>query len=156
MKRWTVAVASGVAMLATAAQAMPAITSPVEARLTRAQALERADHLFDTFDANRDGLVTVAEAREVGAQLLLRRAATGRDVAPGIGGHTLRFFEHAFAGVQAVTRPQFEQAMLVHFDQMDSNHDGVLTAAERKAAHQLSANTSSVQAKRRKVFSTGG
>ncbi len=138
MRRWTIAVASGAATLATATQAMPAINPPVEARLTRAQALERADHLADTFDANRDVLVTVAEAREVGAKLLLRRAATGRDVAPGIGGHTLRFFEHRFAGMEAVTRQQFEQAMLVHFDQMDRNRDGVLTAAERKAGPQLS------------------
>lgn len=138
MRFWTAAVVSGTALLATIAQATPAIHAPTEARLTREQALERANHLFDTFDINRDGIMTIAEARQVGTQLLFQRAATGRDVAPGIGGHTLRFLEHAFAGMDAVTRKQFDQAMLVHFDQMDTNRDGVLTAAERKARPQLS------------------
>ncbi|MFL6725557.1 MAG: hypothetical protein ACJ8FS_03455 [Sphingomicrobium sp.] len=66
--------------------------------------------------------------------MLLLRASTGRDVAPGIGGHTLRFLERRFAGLQAVTRQQFEDAFLAHFDQMDVDHDGILTAAEREHA----------------------
>jgi hypothetical protein len=33
-----------------------------------------------------------------------------------------------------VTKEQFEGAMLAHFDQMDANHDGILTAAEREGA----------------------
>jgi hypothetical protein len=66
--------------------------------------------------------------------LLLLRASTGRDVAPGIGGHTLRFLKHRFAGLQAVTKQQFEDAFLAHFDEMDTNHDGILTVAERERA----------------------
>ena len=105
-----------------------------ETGLTRAQALERADQLFDRFDLNRDGTVTRDEAELVGSKLLLQRAATGRDEAPGIGGHTLRFLRQRFTGLQAVTKPQFEAAFLAHFDQMDANHDGILTAAERLQA----------------------
>lgn len=102
--------------------------------MTRAQALDRADSLFAQFDANHDGVVTREEARSVGEKLLLRRAALHRDVAPGIGGHTLDYMKRSFATAQAVTRPQFEAAMLAHFDEMDVNHDGILTAAERADA----------------------
>jgi Ca2+-binding EF-hand superfamily protein len=103
--------------------------------LSREEVRERADHLFERFDVNHDGFVTRGEAAILGRKLLLLRAATGRDVAPGIGGHTLRFLEHRFAGVQAVTKQQFEDAFLAHFDQMDVNHDGILTAGERTDAH---------------------
>ena len=102
--------------------------------LTREQTRNRADELFDRFDLNHDGYVTRGEARALGRKLLLLRAATGRDVAPGIGGHTLRFLEHRFTGLGEVTKPQFEQALLAHFDEMDINHDGTLTAAERQQA----------------------
>lgn len=99
--------------------------------LTRQQAVQRADALFDQFDLNHDGSISRDEAASAGGRLMMQRAMTGRDVAPGIGGHTLKFMEHAFAGVERVDRKQFEQAMLAHFDQMDSNHDGVLSVAER-------------------------
>ncbi len=105
-----------------------------EQSLTREQVRDRADQLFDRFDVNHDGYVTRSEAQVVGGKLLLLRASTGRDEAPGIGGHTLRFLRHRFAGLQAVTKPEFEAAFLAHFDQMDSNHDGVLTPDERLKA----------------------
>jgi hypothetical protein len=105
--------------------------------LTREQARERADQLFQMFDLNHDGVVTRKEAQSLGRRLLMQRASTGRDVAPGIGGHTLKFLEHAFAGRQSVTELQFEDAMLAHFDQMDVNHDGILTAAERQDGRDL-------------------
>ena len=102
--------------------------------LTREQARDRADQLFDRFDLNHDGFVTSQEAQSLGRKLLLLRASTGRDVAPGIGGHTLRFLEHRFRGLEAVTKQQFEAAFLAHFDDMDTDRDGILTAAEREQA----------------------
>ena len=80
--------------------------------------------------------MTRDEAEQVGGELMIKHATTGADEAPGIGGHTLKFLEHVFAGLESVTRQQFERAMLAHFDQMDRNHDGILTAAERLQASE--------------------
>ena len=113
----------------------PAEVATQEPDITREQARERADELFNRFDLNHDGYVSRDEAEFLGRKLLLLRAATGRDGAPGIGGHTLRFLKRRFAGVDSATKEQFEAAFLAHFDDMDSNHDGVLTAAERMQAH---------------------
>jgi hypothetical protein len=133
MKILIAVAALGAAVAATqpAAQPLEPLQQP---DLTREQALDRADQLFDRFDLNHDGTVTREEAQSLGRKLLLLRASTGRDVAPGIGGHTLRFLKHRFAGMHVVTKPQFEDAFLAHFDQMDTNHDGILTAAEREEA----------------------
>jgi hypothetical protein len=131
MKMSFAVAAFSAAISATGVTAQP----PPPSDLTRQQVRDRADELFDRFDLNHDGHVTRSEARVLGRRLLLLRAATGRDVAPGIGGHTLRFLEHRFAGRQEVTKPQFEAAFLAHFDDMDVNHDGILTAAERQEAH---------------------
>ena len=135
MKTVICAIALFVAGAAAAAVAQPLDKNVEQPDLTRSEAIARADGLFDRFDLNHDGVVTRDEAERLGRKLMLQRAATGRDPAHGLGGHTLRFLKHRFAGVDAVTKQQFEDAMLEHFDQMDSNHDGILTAAERDAAH---------------------
>ncbi|WP_114229168.1 MULTISPECIES: hypothetical protein [Sphingomonas] len=116
------------------AAANPGNDPALEPDLTRAEALIRADQLFDRFDRNHDGLVTHAEAVAEGHKLVLLRLATGRDSAPGLGGHTLQYLRAKFDGAPFVTRAQFEAAWLAHFDAMDTNHDGILTAAERVAA----------------------
>jgi len=134
MKTVIAVTALGAAIAAAQPPAQSFAPTEQQPDLTREQALQRADARFDQFDVNRDGLVTREEASRVGRKLLLLRASTGRDVAPGIGGHTLRFLERRFAGLQAVTRQQFEDAFLAHFDQMDVDHDGILTAAEREHA----------------------
>ena len=125
-----------IALSALAAATASTQPAPVkQPDITREQARRRADQLFQRFDVNHDGYVTRAEAQAVGGRLQLLRAATGRDQAPGIGGHTLRYLEQRFTGVQQVTKSQFEAAFLAHFDQMDTNHDGILTAIERQKAH---------------------
>jgi Ca2+-binding EF-hand superfamily protein len=139
MKKLLATAAVGAAMLVTplAAGSHPARelgAAPPD--ITRLQARQRADSLFEMFDLNHDGLVTEAEAKQVGQQLMMQRASSEKDVAPGIGGHTLKYLKHAFAGAQSVTRQQLEQAMLAHFDQMDIDRDGVLTAVERQQARQ--------------------
>src|SRR6476469_6559593 len=123
-------------MLAVAAisAALPANDPARQPDLSRAEALVRADQLFARFDRNGDGLVTREEAFTEGRKLMLRHLATGRDSARGLGGHTLNYLKARFGGAEVVTRAQFEAAWLAHFDAMDTNHDGILTAAERVAA----------------------
>lgn len=108
------------------------------ADITRQQAMERADRLFDQLDVNHDGFLTRSEAEWAGARLRARRAASGIDVAPGIGGHTARYLEHRFAGARSITREQFKQGMLAHFDRMDRDSDGAVTDEERQRAHATS------------------
>ena len=110
---------------------------PDPQNITRQIAVERADRLFELLDSDHDRLLTRSEAQASGAKLMAVRIATGRDVAPGIGGHTLKYFERVFAAAPVVSKRQFEQAMLRHFDEMDLNHDGILTAAERQAGRAM-------------------
>jgi hypothetical protein len=122
-----------IALLFAAATAVEPAPSAVvdDAPITRREAVERADRLFDLLDVNRDGVLTRREAMTEGRQLKAQRRATGVDVAPGIGGQTARYFERRFAFANSISRRQFEQAMLAHFDRLDRNHDGLLTAEER-------------------------
>jgi Ca2+-binding EF-hand superfamily protein len=112
----------------------PGSVSPDLAPITRDEALKRADSLFGQLDLNHDGIVTRDEALRATMQLRAERKATGVDVAPGIGGHTARFLERQFEGVESINQQEFEQAMLAHFDEMDLNHDGVLSTEERQQA----------------------
>jgi len=132
IKRLTLALTSLAMFCSTAGIARTHGATPPD--ITREQARARAQQLFATFDVNGDGIVTREEAKTVGRRLLLQHAATGRDTAPGIGGRTRKYLENAFAGMQWVTEQQFEDTFLAHFDQMDTDHDGILTSAERSAA----------------------
>jgi hypothetical protein len=128
---------TGIAAAAMASQAVaqtvaaPAPTPPTQGPISRQQAIERADYLFQALDLNNDGALTMFEAIRAGGRLRAQRAATGVDVAPGIGGHTARYMEHKLAGARSVSRQQFEGAMIAHFEEMDRNRDGILTAEER-------------------------
>ena len=121
-------------VLSTPAPALLAASRDQGLNIARQQAVQRADSLFRQFDMNHDGVITRDEAAIAGGRLMVAGAISNHDVAPGIGGHTLKFMEHAFSGASSVTRRQLEQAMLAHFDEMDLDHDGVLTAAERATA----------------------
>jgi len=109
----------------------PGALAPDNEPITREMALQRADSLFEQLDMNHDGLLTPREVLLAGGKLRAERASTGVDVAPGIGGQTARYMKRRFAGARSISREQFEAGMLAHFDEMDRDHDGVLTAAER-------------------------
>jgi Ca2+-binding EF-hand superfamily protein len=133
MKLVILTVACGTLMSAQA-HAQASVNAAPYPDLSREQARDRAHQLFEMFDVNHDGIITRKEAQPVGMRLLMERRATGRDTAPGIGGHTLTYLRHAFAQLQSVTELQFEQTFLAHFDEMDTNHDGILTDTERRQA----------------------
>jgi hypothetical protein len=120
---------------AEAAAQSPAPPSPPAVDLppiTRDGAVQRADSLFLQLDLNHDGIVARGEAMQATTHLKAERKATGRDVAPGIGGHTARFMLRRFAGAESINREQFEEAMLAYFDEMDLDRDGILSTAERE------------------------
>ena len=111
------AVASTVAM----AQSQP----PQDGRggmmrdMTRVQAQQMADGMFQRFDLNHDGVVTRQEAGQAASQF-------------GAGQRAERMIDRMFGPAQSLTLPQAEAAALARFDRDDLNHDGVVTAAERQ------------------------
>jgi hypothetical protein len=137
MKKLLVAVAFGAAFVSAQAEAHLTPTGP-QANLTRQDAVNRADAIFQKLDYDHDGILTRDEAMIAGVRLRAQSLATGVDAAPGIGGRTERYLERVFANAQSVNRRQFEQAMLAHFNQMDTDHDGILTPAERAVAYARS------------------
>jgi len=90
--------------------------------LTRPQALQMADRMFDRFDLNHDGVVTRDEAEQARQQM-------------GFGSKRAeKMIDRIFGTAQSITRAQFEAQQLARFDRDDLNHDGVVTAAERQQA----------------------
>jgi hypothetical protein len=92
---------------------------PAQQDMTRQQAHQFADSMFARLDLNHDGAVTRDEAEQVRTQM------------GGRGGHMI---ERTFGTAPSLTLVQFEAAALARFDAEDTNHDGVVSAAEREQA----------------------
>ena len=95
---------------------------------TRAEAQQRADMIFQTIDANRDGVVTKAEAQ----QALANFGGGAGGAGGGRAGMMQRLIDQLFATTPSITQAQFEALMLARFDAQDLNHDGTVTAEERE------------------------
>jgi Spy/CpxP family protein refolding chaperone len=139
MRKLLITIAFGATMVATQATAQEAAppppqgTAPVpvgEGRhhrggwaqqdMTRAQAQQMADSMFQRFDLNHDGTVTRQEAQQAASQF-------------GFGAERAeRQIDRIFGDAQSLTLQQFEAQSLARFDRDDLNHDGVVTAAERQ------------------------
>jgi Ca2+-binding EF-hand superfamily protein len=91
----------------------------MNADITRSQAQQMADAMFQRFDTNHDGTLTLAEAQQAAAQF---------------GGHGGHMIDRMFGGAQSITLQQAETQAMAHFDAMDLNHDGTVSAAEREQA----------------------
>ena len=87
-----------------------------------------ADAMFQRFDTNHDGLLTRDEAQQA---LAAAAAARGED-SDGTDGRAQRMLDRMLGGAVSVTLAQFENQALTRFDREDLNHDGVVTAAERR------------------------
>jgi hypothetical protein len=97
--------------------------------MTRQDAQQMADAMFQRFDLNHDGVVTRQEAEQARSQL------------GGGGGRAEKMIDRVFGDAQSVTLAQFEAQALARFDRDDLNHDGVVTGAERQQARaQLKAD----------------
>jgi Ca2+-binding EF-hand superfamily protein len=89
--------------------------------MTRQQAQQMADTMFQRFDLNHDGTVTREEAEQAASQF---------------GGRGARMLDRVFGTAQSLTLQQFETQSLARFDTQDLNHDGTVTAAERQQARE--------------------
>ena len=129
MKTLIVTMALGAGLIAAPAVAQAPGGGWGQRDQTRAEAQQRADMMFQMLDANKDGIVTRAEAEQALAQF-----QGGEDGGQGAGRGRMmqRMVEQLFATAPSVTRQQFEALLLARFDAMDLNHDGTVTAAERQ------------------------
>ena len=138
MTKYLFIAAAAVAALAGQAQAQdqaqaPAQAAPqpnlrgnwLQADMTRQQAQQRADMLFQRLDANHDGILTRQEAEQAAAQMGGGQGGQG-------GRFAARMMDRLFAQGDSVTQAQFDAQALARFDRQDLNHDGVVTADERQ------------------------
>ena len=123
MKTLLAAIALGSAVISTSAIAQQG--GMMDEDMTRAQAQQRADTMFQRFDANHDGVITREEAQQAAAQF---------------GARGQRMVDRIFGTAQSITLQQFEGQSLARFDAMDLNHDGTVTAAERQQAREQRRN----------------
>jgi Ca2+-binding EF-hand superfamily protein len=123
MNKLLVTVALGAAMLSSAAFAQDdqGGRGRYMQNMTRAQAQQQADAMFQRIDLNHDGVVTRQEAEQAAAQY-------------GGGKRIQKMIDRTFGAAQSLTLQQFEEQQLARFDRDDLNHDGVVTVAERQQA----------------------
>jgi hypothetical protein len=122
MKTLLVTIALGAAMLSTHALAQDGAGERgggAMQDMTRAQAQQRADMMFQRFDLNHDGTVTRQEAEQAASQF-------------GAGARAEKMIDRVFGDEQSLTLQQFEAVSLARFDRDDLNHDGTVTVAERQ------------------------
>ena len=121
MKTLLVTVAIGAAVVSTAALAQDENggRGRMMQDMTRQQAQQQADRMFQRIDLNHDGVVTRQEAEQAASQF---------------GERGERMIDRLFGDAQSLTLQQAEQQALARFDRDDLNHDGVVTAAERQQA----------------------
>ncbi|HEX5237518.1 MAG TPA: EF-hand domain-containing protein [Sphingomicrobium sp.] len=115
MNKILIALAIGAIALSTGAIAQ--MRGGMMQDMTRAQAQQRADMMFQRFDTNHDGTITRQEAEQAAAQY---------------GERGQRMVDRIFRDTQSITLQQFEAQQLAQFDRDDLNHDGVVTVAERQ------------------------
>jgi hypothetical protein len=122
MKRLLAVIALGATILSTQAIAQDepgGPGGPMLQDMTREQAKQRADQMFQRFDLNHDGVVTRDEVQQALSQF-------------GGGKRAERMIDRMFGNAQSLTVQQAEAEALARFDRDDLNHDGVVTGAERQ------------------------
>lgn len=123
MKKLLVTIALGAAFVATPVLAQEG-GGWAGRDMTRDQAKQQADMMFQRFDLNHDGIVTRQEAEQAAAQF-------------GAGRRAEKMIDRMFGSAQSLTLQQAEAEALARFDRDDLNHDGVVTAAERQQARAM-------------------
>ncbi|MFT3736625.1 MAG: EF-hand domain-containing protein [Rhodocyclaceae bacterium] len=132
--------------LATAALVLFAVSGTVLAQQAAAPLPAKAAEHFKSADTDGDGFISRAEAEKAMPRLAQRFDAHDTDkdgkLSPaelhGAGGMRGGHHGGRHHRDMHVTRAELvarHEQMLKHFDSADTNHDGVLSPEERKAAH---------------------
>jgi Ca2+-binding EF-hand superfamily protein len=127
MKKLVFSVVLGATILSSQAGAQTAPDQPggeKSREISRQQAQQFADSMFERFDLNHDGVVTRDEAEQARSQF-----AGGHG-----GGRGERMIDKLFGSTQSVSKSQLEALALARFDKQDANRDGIVTSAERQQA----------------------
>ena len=95
----------------------------------------RADLMFDKCDANHDGILTIAEYHAALAAIVKARGGTPTPQGWAIVDAQFAAVDQTHSG--RVTRAQFVDAALAHFDGADLNHDGTVTPKEARMAAKI-------------------
>ncbi|MBI1187926.1 MAG: hypothetical protein GC206_11465 [Alphaproteobacteria bacterium] len=126
----TILIAAALVCLAApaTAQGLRGADANGDGAVTRAEALALREAMFDRVDANGDGYLTEAE------QAAMREGRAGRR-----GGAGAERMEAARAEMDAdgdgrLSQAEFMNGPMPLFDRADANSDGVLSAAELRAA----------------------
>ena len=121
MKRLLATIALGAVIVSSQAiaQDQPGARGWAQRDMTRDQAKQMADQMFQRFDLNHDGTVTRQEVQQALSQF-------------GTGNRAERMIDRMFGDAQSITLQQAETQALARFDRDDFNHDGIVTAAERQ------------------------
>ncbi len=118
MRKLLVTIALGATIIATQAYAQDRGGFMMQ-DMTRAQAQQMTDSMFQRLDANHDGVVTRQEAEQAAARF---------------GERGERMVERMFGDAQSLAQQQAETQALARSARDDLNHDGIVTAAERQQA----------------------
>jgi len=101
----------------------------------RAAVQHRAESMFDRCDTNHDGVLTLREYHAALAAIV--KAKGGTPTPKGWAVVDAQFATVDLAHAGRVTRAQFVDAALAHFDGADINHDGTVTPKEARTAAKI-------------------
>ena len=95
----------------------------------------RAQAMFARSDANHDGILTLAEYHAALAAIVKARGGTPTPQGWAIVDAQFGAVDQTHSG--RVSRAQFIDAALAHFDGADLNHDGTVTPKEARIAAKI-------------------
>ena len=95
----------------------------------------RAEAMFDRSDTNHDGVLTLAEYHAALAAIVKVRGGTPTPQGWAMVDAQFATVDQTHSG--RVTRAQFVDAALAHFDGADLNHDGTVTPKEARTAAKI-------------------
>ena len=103
--------------------------------VARTAVQQRAETMFDKCDTNHDGVLTLAEYHAALAAIVKAKGGTPTPKGWAIGDAQFATVDQTHSG--RVTRAQFVDAALAHFDGADINHDGTVTPKEARVAAKI-------------------